>query len=75
MEKHANLKRKLQSLRFAVSDENLQLMPEFQTRVVILQQLHYIDEDKNVLLKGALRLCVECVYDPDRFHQDGLRAS
>lgn len=51
MEKHARLRKKIHSLRFALSEENLQLMPEFHTRVHVLQRLHYVDDERSVLLK------------------------
>ncbi len=40
--------------RFALSDENLQLMPEFQQRLTVMQKLNYIDQDNTVLLKGRV---------------------
>ena len=41
-------------LRFQLSNDNLALMPEFQTRVNILKALHYIDDNNTVLLKGRV---------------------
>lgn len=54
MDKHAKLKKSVNALKFALSDENLLLMPEFQTRLGVLEKLHYIDSDKTVLLKGRV---------------------
>jgi antiviral helicase SKI2 len=54
MSQYAQIKNKMNSLRFALSDENLQLMPEFQQRLQVLQTLNYIDADKTVLIKGRV---------------------
>jgi len=48
------LKAKITDFKFTASDDNLQLMPNFQTRLNILEQLGYIDDEKNVLLKGRV---------------------
>ncbi len=61
MDKYAQIKNKANSLRFALSDDNLQLMPEFQQRLIVLQKLNYIDADNTVLLKG--RVAREVVTD------------
>eukprot|EP01133_Synstelium_polycarpum_P006687 gene6687-7776_t len=44
----------LDQLKFSSSDENLALMPEFQTRLRILCELDYIDDEKTVLVKGKV---------------------
>lgn len=54
MDKYSKLKKQMNLLKFAISDENLQLMPEFQIRLSILQKLNYIDADKTVLIKGRV---------------------
>jgi antiviral helicase SKI2 len=54
MDTHSTLKEKVTGLKFALSDENLFLMPEFQQRLVVLERLKYIDVDKTVLLKGRV---------------------
>lgn len=60
MHQHAQLKNQFDSLKFALSDENLLLMPEFQTRCAILEKLNYIDKDRTVLLKGRVAREVIC---------------
>lgn len=41
-------------LRAAVSDENVELMNDFNVRLRVLQQLGYIDADRTVQLKGRV---------------------
>ena len=45
---------KLTLLKDALSDENLEFLPEFHNRLEILKKLKYIDENKNVLIKGQV---------------------
>jgi len=63
MDKHARLRSHLNALRFALSEENLQLMPEFQQRLSVLHKLHYIGEDKTVLIKGRVAREINTVTD------------
>jgi superfamily II RNA helicase len=43
------------ALRHYISDENLQLMPDFQQRILVLQTLNYVsEEDRSVLIKGRV---------------------
>uniref|UniRef100_A0A7S1PGH6 RNA helicase n=1 Tax=Percolomonas cosmopolitus TaxID=63605 RepID=A0A7S1PGH6_9EUKA len=46
--------RKLDTLKYALSDENLELLPEFNNRLSILEHFKYIDADKTVQLKGRV---------------------
>nr|WCZ58664.1 exosome RNA helicase MTR4/SKI2W [Seculamonas ecuadoriensis] len=45
---------KMEQIRTALSDANLQLMPEFENRVRVLQRLNYLDADRIVQLKGRV---------------------
>ncbi|PRP78199.1 hypothetical protein PROFUN_13996 [Planoprotostelium fungivorum] len=63
MSRYAKIKSKVNILRFALSDENLQLMPEFQTRLGVLERLRYIDSDKTVLMKGRVAREINTVTD------------
>jgi len=63
MDKYAQVKSKANSLRFALSDENLHLMPEFQQRLQVLQKLNYIDADNTVLIKGRVAREINTVND------------
>jgi len=50
-----SLESKLLKARQAISDENLALFPDFQARIVVLQQLDFIRKgDRAVQLKGRL---------------------
>jgi antiviral helicase SKI2 len=52
----------LQSLKHALSDQNLELLPDYEGRVQVLKKLKFIDENATVLLKGRVacevRLCI-----------------
>lgn len=48
VEKHAN------QLRYALSNDNLTLFPDFLQRLKILSSLGYIDEERTVQLKGRV---------------------
>eukprot|EP01088_Endostelium_zonatum_P017135 TRINITY_DN4905_c1_g1_i1.p1 TRINITY_DN4905_c1_g1~~TRINITY_DN4905_c1_g1_i1.p1 ORF type:complete len:1322 (-),score=354.13 TRINITY_DN4905_c1_g1_i1:6-3947(-) len=57
------LKREIRDLRYALSDESLRLMPEFQTRLKILQALNYVDTNNVVQLKGRVARELNTVKD------------
>ncbi|WVQ84888.1 hypothetical protein IAT38_007051 [Cryptococcus sp. DSM 104549] len=44
----------LQQLKLALSDQNLELLPDYNSRVVVLKELSFIDENATVLLKGRV---------------------
>jgi len=44
----------LQELKLALSDQNLELLPDYEQRVAVLKELQYIDETSTVLLKGRV---------------------
>ncbi len=48
------LTKKLRNLKHLVSNESLALFPEFNQRLEVLEQLHYIDVNHNVQLKGRV---------------------
>lgn len=48
------LQAEIAKLRFDLSDQNLQLLPEFEQRVQVLKDLRLIDENQTVLLKGRV---------------------
>lgn len=47
-------KDELDQLKYQMSDEALQQMPQFQGRIDVLQEIHYIDSDLVVQLKGRV---------------------
>jgi antiviral helicase SKI2 len=44
----------LTSLKLALSDQNLELLPDYNSRVDVLKQLQFIDDNSTVLLKGRV---------------------
>ena len=48
------------SLRLAISEQNLELLPEYEQRVQVLQDLDFIDANSTVLLKGRVACEVRC---------------
>ncbi|KAF0971721.1 hypothetical protein FDP41_009944 [Naegleria fowleri] len=53
-DKQYKIKQGLDKLRFALSDENLELMPEVRKRIKVLKILKYVDADETVQLKGRV---------------------
>jgi len=49
----------LTSLKMALSDQNLELLPDYNSRVDILKSLKFIDDNSTVLLKGRVA-CEVC---------------
>ncbi|KAI0018098.1 antiviral helicase [Xylariomycetidae sp. FL0641] len=48
------IKEHISSLRQALSDQNLQLLPDYEQRVQVLKDLSFIDADSRILLKGKV---------------------
>lgn len=46
----------IDNLHFKLSDDSLQLLPEYNSRLNILTDLGFIDKNKTVLFKGRLSL-------------------
>ena len=42
------------NLRLAISDQNLDLIPDYEQRLDVLRDLRFIDENSTVLLKGRV---------------------
>jgi len=49
---YENMVENINRLRYYLSDNSLNLMPEFDSRIRVLQKLNYISKDRIVLLKG-----------------------
>ncbi|KAG5438009.1 hypothetical protein PCANB_000356 [Pneumocystis canis] len=45
---------KIEILKQLISDQNLELLPDYEQRIEVLKELNYIDNDLNVLLKGRV---------------------
>lgn len=44
----------ISKLKQLISDQNLQLLPDYGQRVSVLKELGFIDDNQNVLLKGRV---------------------
>lgn len=47
-------------IRQLMSDQNLQLLPDYEQRLAVLRDLDFIDENSRVLLKGKVA-CEVCI--------------
>ncbi|GAA6029642.1 hypothetical protein JCM8097_000981 [Rhodosporidiobolus ruineniae] len=48
------LEEKIAGLRMALSEQNLELLPDYEQRIDVLKKLQFIDENQTVLLKGRV---------------------
>jgi len=48
------LRQQISNLKLAISDQNLELLPDYENRIEVLQELKFIDENSTVLLKGRV---------------------
>lgn len=48
------IKENINQLRQLMSDQNLQLLPDYQQRISVLKDLGFIDESSRVQLKGKV---------------------
>lgn len=48
------LQKKIATLKQLMSDQNLQLLPDYEQRVSVLKELGFIDDNLNVELKGRV---------------------
>ena len=48
------LRYNIAQLRLAISDQNLELIPDYEQRISVLQELNFIDANAVVLLKGRV---------------------
>lgn len=48
------IKEKIDSIRHMMSDQNLQLLPDYEQRISVLKDLGFIDENSRVELKGKV---------------------
>ena len=48
------LQAEVEMLKFALSDQNLELLPDYEQRIAVLKDLKFIDENSTVLLKGRV---------------------
>lgn len=48
------LQNKMAELKVAISDQNLELLPDYESRIEVLKDLRFIDHNATVLLKGRV---------------------
>ncbi|TFK77500.1 antiviral helicase [Pluteus cervinus] len=48
------LRSNIDYLKLAISDQNLDLIPDYEQRIEVLKELRFIDENSTVLLKGRV---------------------
>lgn len=48
------LRANIATLKMAISDQNLELIPDYEQRIEVLKELKFIDENSTVLLKGRV---------------------
>ena len=49
------------NLKMAISEQNLELIPDYEQRIAVLQDLKFIDDNCTVLLKGRVACEVRIV--------------
>lgn len=54
LRKQDMLKQNIDALNLLISDENLELLPDYNQRLEVLKQLEFIDQHQNVMLKGRV---------------------
>ena len=54
MHKEKILLTSIASLKLALSDQNLELLPDYEQRIGVLKELKFIDENQTVQLKGRV---------------------
>lgn len=48
------LEANIAELRRTISDQNLELLPDYEQRIDVLKDLKFIDDNSTVLLKGRV---------------------
>ena len=54
------IKENIAALRQLMSDQNLQLLPDYEQRISVLKELGFVDENSRVELKGKVACEVRC---------------
>lgn len=54
LREQARLREHIESLNLLISDENMELLPDYNQRLEVLEQLEFIDANQNVMLKGRV---------------------
>lgn len=59
------VKENITQLKQLMSDQNLQLLPDYEQRTLVLRDLGFIDEQSRVQLKGKVA-CEVGVFKPEK---------
>ena len=54
MHKEKTLLESIATLKLALSDQNLELLPDYEQRIGVLKELRFINENQTVQLKGRV---------------------
>lgn len=54
LKKQDELRAQIEDLQLLISDENLELLPDYEQRLEVLHELNFIDDNNNVMLKGRV---------------------
>lgn len=54
MHAERTLQDKIAGLKMALSEQNLELLPDYEQRIEVLKALQFIDDNSTVLLKGRV---------------------
>lgn len=57
----------IEQLKQLISDQNLQLLPDYEQRVEVLKELKFIDENDSVQLKGKVACEASCIATVSRY--------
>jgi hypothetical protein len=55
------LRNNIAGLRLAISDQNLELVPDYEQRVEVLKELKFLEANSTVSLKGRVACEVSCL--------------
>ena len=48
------LQERIENLKQAISEQNMELIPDYEQRVAVLKELKFVDDNSTVLLKGRV---------------------
>lgn len=54
LQERDSIRKNIDSLNLLISDENLELLPDYEQRLKVLERLEFIDANQNVVLKGRV---------------------
>lgn len=55
------LRSNIANLKLAISDQNLELVPDYEQRVEVLKELKFLEANSTVSLKGRVACEVSCL--------------